>query len=337
MKRVSIGIIGCGAIAESEHIPNILSISQAKLVGICDINKNKLDEIGDKFNISARYVHFEELIERKDIDAVIIATPAPTHAEIVLKSLDYGKKVFVEKPIAVSIEDAENIVNLSRKVSLPVMVGYQLRFLPNHQKVKEFIRKGMVGQIYTARIRAETLVIKPAETLLIDYATHFFDLMNWYFDKEKIESIAGTVKEDEKKTQVASTTILNYASGFYSTIESIWVPKFSWGIVSRFFEVVGENGKISTDTSGPRISLWRASSLRDRVLGMKNFNPQETVNSFMPLSDYCYREELKAFVDSVIGNKPVSVTAEDGLKALKIADATFRSYEQKKLIQTNGL
>jgi myo-inositol 2-dehydrogenase/D-chiro-inositol 1-dehydrogenase len=337
MKRVNVGIIGCGAIAESEHIPNILSISQAKLVSICDINETILNEIGDRFNIRDRYVNYEELIERKDIEAVIIATPAPTHAEIVLKSLNRGKKVFVEKPITVSISDAENIVNLSRKVDLLVMVGYQLRFLPNHQKVKDFIRKKIVGQIYTARIRAETLVIKPAETLLIDYATHFFDLMSWYFDTEKIESIVGTVKEDEKKAQVASTTILNYTSGFYSTIETIWVPKFNWGIVSRFFEVVGENGKISTDTSGPRISLWRASSLRDRVLGVKSFNPRETVNSFMPLSDYCYREELKAFVDSIIGNKPVPVTAEDGLKALKIADATFQSYKQKTLIQTNGL
>lgn len=332
MKRINVGIIGCGAIAESEHLPNILSIPQAKLVAICDINEKRLEDMGNRFNVEKRFTSHKELLEDKDVEAVVIATPAPTHAEIVLNSLNHGKNVFVEKPVTTTMEDAEKVVELSKKLEIPVMVGYQLRFLPNHQKVKEYIEKKVIGKIYTAHIRAETLVIKPDETLLIDFATHFFDLMRWYFDKEKIDSILGSIKNNDNGMQVASTTTLNYNSGFHSTIETVWVPKFNWGIVNRTFEAIGEDGKINTKLTGPEINLWRANSLRDRIMGIKTFNPKQTTVSFMPLSDYCYREELRAFIDAVLRKKPMPVTAEDGLKDLQIADATLQSYKKKTVV-----
>jgi predicted dehydrogenase len=217
------------------------------------------------------------------------------------------------------------------------MVGYQLRFLPNHIKVKEYMKKKLVGKLLLSHIRAETLVIKPEETLLIDFATHFFDLIGWYLDKERIASISGSLREDDNDNQVASTTILNYESGTHSVIETVWVPRFNWGVVNRTFEAIGDAGKISTKLSGPEIQMWRANSTRDRIFGIKSFNPKETANSFMPLSSLCYREEMKTFVDCLIKKKTMPVNAGDGLRALKIAESTLVSYKKNRVVGFNEI
>jgi len=326
MRRIGIGVIGCGAIAQSEHIPNIFSIPQAKLIAICDIDKNRLDSVGQKFSIKNRYTNYEEMLSKeKEIEAVIIATPASTHAEIVLKALKYEKCVFVEKPITTSIEDAVKIVQKSEKLKLPVMVGYQLRFLPNHMKVKDLINRNEIGEPFFLHIRAETLVIKPAETLLIDYGTHFFDLIRWYFDKAKVLSVAGMVTLNHEGTQIGASTLIRFNSGLHASVEAFWVPKFNWGIVDRSLEVLGEEGKIWTKISGPDIRIWRAKSLRDRIFGEKIILPKETVSSYVPLSSYSYRKELEVFIKSVINGTSVPVNARDGLVALRIADAALKS------------
>lgn len=325
MRRINVGIIGCGAIAESAHVPNLLSIPQAKIEGICDIKKDRLVEIGEKFNIKHTYSDYEELLKNKDIESVVIATPAHNHAEIVLSALEHGKSVFVEKPITTSIEDAKKIVKTSEKLGLQTMVGYQLRFLPNHIKVRELIDKGEIGDIHFAHIRAETLVIKPDETLLVDYATHNFDLIHWYFEKYRIKDVRGLITTNEEGEQIASTSLLRFESGLHASIESIWTPNFNWGVVDRTVEAVGSRGKISTKLTGPEIKIWRSNSLRDKFFGEKVILPKQTLSTYTPLTDYAYRKELELFIESIIKDKPVPAGPREGLLALEIADATLKS------------
>ncbi|MBI5228640.1 Gfo/Idh/MocA family oxidoreductase [Candidatus Micrarchaeota archaeon] len=326
MKRFGVSVIGVGAISESAHIPNLLKIPASKIVSICDIRKERLQLMGDRFNITKRFADYRDAIDDKETDVVVVATDAPSHAKIVLSALERAKPVFVEKPLTINVADAEKIVKTARLKKIPLMVGYQLRFLPNHRKVKELMRNGEIGDIYTAHVRAETLVIKEKETLLIDYGTHFFDLIRYYFDNDHIVSISGQLTLNKKGLQVGSSTLIKFESGIHANIEAYWLPNFNWGVVDRTLEILGSNGKISTKMSGPDIRIWRASSFRDRLLGPQVFLPKEAVSSYTPLSDYCYHEELRSFFDCLVNGKDMPINAEDGLKALKIADYTLKSH-----------
>jgi len=209
------------------------------------------------------------------------------------------------------------------------MIGYQLRFLPNHTLTKSYMKK-YIGQVYSIYIRAETLVIKPAESLLIDYGTHFFDLIRYYLNDQKIVSISGQVIYDKNKIQIAATALLEFESGIHATIELFWLPDFNWGVVDRSLTIVGSKGKISTKMSGPDITLWRSESFRDKMLGPKNILPKETVNPYLPLSDLCYLKELETFFYCLRNKTKMPSNAEDGLKALQIADYILKSFTKGK-------
>ncbi|MFA6296268.1 MAG: Gfo/Idh/MocA family oxidoreductase [Patescibacteria group bacterium] len=331
MKKLNISIIGTGAIAESAHLPSLLSIPQTNIVSICDLKKDKLEKIGHQFNISKKETDYHRVLNDPSVEAVIVSTNAPMHEKIVLDSLKSGKHVFVEKPITTSIEAAEKILKLQNETNLSIMVGYQLRFMPNHIKVREYLKQDIVGKIYLGHIRSETLVIKPEETLLIDYGTHFFDLIRWYFEGKKIESVSGTVIYDNE-IQVGATTTIVFEDNIQTIVEIYWVPKWNWSNVNRTAEFIGEKGKISTQMSIPAIKLWRCDSFRDKILGEKNFTPKEVSNVYMSAGDIAYRKQLEVFVDCILNNKPVPTNAYDGLIALKIAQASLQSHQEKKVI-----
>jgi predicted dehydrogenase len=332
MKRFGVAVIGVGAISESEHVPSLLKIPSCKVTSICDVKTERLDLIGGKYNIEKRFLDYKEAVDDNETDAVVVATDAPAHADIVLYAVEKQKPVFVEKPIAINIADAEKIVKKSSESNVPVMVGYQLRFLPNHIKVKEILQSGNIGNIYMAHVRAETLVIKEKETLLIDYATHFFDLIRYYFDSDKICCVSGHIKF-ENDAQVGSSTLLEFESGIHANVEAYWLPNFNWGVVDRSVEFLGSIGKITTKLTGPDIKLWRTNSFRDRMLGPKILLPKEAVTSYTPLSDHSYYQELKVFFDCLLHNKTMPITAEDGLKALQIADYALESCKKKQKIE----
>lgn len=331
MRRLGVSVIGVGAISESAHLPNLLKIPSVRVVNICDINLERLDYIGKLFNIEKRFTNYIDAIQDEHVDAVIIATSAPEHARITLACIDKQIPVFVEKPLATSISDARAIVQASEKHNCPVMVGFQLRFLPNHQIVKKYLYQNEIGPLLMAHIRAETLVIKPAESLLIDYGTHFFDLIRYYFPQDPIIAISSHVKYIEND-QVGASILLEYESGIHTNIELYWLPQFNWGIVDRTLEVLGLEGKITTKMSGPEVYLWRTKSTRDRMFGVKTLLPKEAKTAYTPLSDYCYQKELESFFSSIIKKEAFEVSAIDGLKSLEIAHYALISFQEKRKI-----
>jgi predicted dehydrogenase len=126
---------------------------------------------------------------------------------------------------------------------------------------------------------------------------------------------------------------LEFESGIHANVEAYWLPNFNWGVVDRSVEFLGSIGKITTKLTGPDIKLWRSNSFRDRMLGPKILLPKEAVTSYTPLSDQSYYQELKVFFDCLLHNKTMPITAEDGLKALQIADYTLESCKKKRKIE----
>jgi len=338
MKRVNVAVIGCGFIAEYVHIRNLLTIPEAKLTTICDIDKKKLSDVGAKFNVNDRCNDLGEVLKKSDVDAVLICTPTPTHAEVAMRAAEAGKHIFVEKPMSMSPSQDDMIIKAAEKHGVKLMVGYQMRFLPNHQKAKEIIRKDEIGDVLYAEMHSETLTIKPSEGILIDYCTHFIDLLQSYFDNTRVESVAALLHSSGgHETETEATLILKFANGLIGRIGVFWLPNYqSWEAVDRYTKIIGTKGKIFTEQSGPAITLYKEGSLLSRIKGPHRIMPRFALNPNVPLSEMAYRRELEHFFDCITKDKKPAVGGYDDRKALEIVEAAKESFRRGTFVEVPG-
>lgn len=336
MKRINVAVVGCGFIGETAHIPNLLKIPEARLIAICDIDHNKLRRIGERYGIKNCYDNFEDIIKISELDAVIISTPTATHAQLAIKAAEAGKHIFVEKPLATSFSEAEAVVRTAEKHDVKLMVGYQMRFLPNHVKTKEIIKKGEIGEIFYAEAHSETLIVKPEEGILLDYGSHFVDLLRWYFDNTHIESVAAILHTSDKniKAETEATLILRFLNGVTGRIGVFWLAKYSsWEATDRYVKFIGTKGKIVTEQSGPMITLYKEGSLLNKLRGPYKFVPRFAINPNIPLSEIGYRRELEHFIKCVANDKEPRTNGRNDLINLKTIEAAKESFRNQKFMK----
>ncbi|MDO8548947.1 MAG: Gfo/Idh/MocA family oxidoreductase, partial [Ignavibacteria bacterium] len=111
MEKTKIGIVGLGGIAQLVHLPNLTKMNNVIVTSVAEINKNRLNTIADKFNIQERYTDYNELLEKSDVEAVVVATPTSTHKEVSIACLKAKKDILVEKPLARTYAEAKLIID----------------------------------------------------------------------------------------------------------------------------------------------------------------------------------------------------------------------------------
>lgn len=337
MKRVRVGVIGCGYIADAAHIPNILSTPEAKLVAISDTNEDVLDKISKKYAIEKCFPDYKMMLELPEIDALVVSTPSSTHAQIAIDAANAGKHIFVEKPMAPNLKDAIAMVEAADKNNVKLMIGYQSRFLPNHIRAKKIIRKGEIGDVFYAEFHSETLIVKPEEGALVDYSVHLIDLMCWYFDDLKIRKVGAllhAIKNYEKDTE--ATILVQFENGIIGRVGAFWLDSWkSWAATDRHIQILGTKGKIITDFTGPTFSLYKDSSLISRIKGIHKIMPEYTVNKNIPFTDLAYRKEIENFIECILKNNEPAVTGKDGLKVMEIVEAARASAAEGKFIEVH--
>ncbi len=171
-----IGIIGCGKIAQVRHIPEYADHPEAKLVGFYDINLKRAQELAQTHGGTA-YETVEALLANPDIQAVSICAANFAHAELTIAALRAGKHVLCEKPMAISLEECEAMVEEANKAGKFLMIGHNQRLAKAHAMAKELIDGGLIGRIVTFRT---TFGHGGPETWSVDPGKN-----TWFFDKSK--------------------------------------------------------------------------------------------------------------------------------------------------------
>ena len=201
MKKLKIGVIGCGRISVMHLIPAQI-LSQAELVACCDIKKERADETAEKYNIKG-YYSYEEMLDKEKLDAVHICLPHNEHTKAACYAFEKGVHVLSEKPMDVNLERAENAVKLAKEKGVLYGVIFQCRYNNAAKLVKNAAVQGKLGKILSAR---STLTWSRADSyyqesdwkgtwdkegggVVIDQAIHSIDLVNWIVDSE-VESVS---------------------------------------------------------------------------------------------------------------------------------------------------
>ena len=339
MHPLRLGIVGCGGVAEEIHIPNLLAIAECRVVAIADINPERLQHIGEKFNIPQpdRYENPEQIYSRSDVDAVLILTPSNTHKELVIQAAEAGKHVFVEKPMALDGNECQMMVNTVRKSNVRLAVGHYYGFLPTHQRLRRMMRRGDIGRVIGAQVHAETMLIKPGEGQLLDFAPHFVDLLRWYFDDSYVQTVFATTSKiagGENTAETEATLILKFASGVTGTINLFWIPDWqNWDVGERFVRIVGTRGTLKSGLTSATMTVYKSSRLVNRIRGAYEIVPRFVSHPVMPITGTSFRKELEDFISAVQNDRVPSVSGEVGMEVMRIVDAARKSSQTGQAVE----
>jgi predicted dehydrogenase len=195
MDKVRVGVVGLGKMGLSHH-SLINAHPDVTLAGVCDSSGYILDVL-QKYTGVATFSRFSDMLERAELDALIVATPSRLHAEIVRAAMDRGLHVFCEKPFCLNPSDSVELAGLAKENRLVTQVGYHCRFIAAFEEVKRLLDAGAIGEV--THVLAETygpVVLQPKRATwraqreegggcLYDYAAHPINLLNWYFGEAK--------------------------------------------------------------------------------------------------------------------------------------------------------
>ena len=243
MEKVRIGIIGCGGIGTQKHMPSLATLKNVEMVAFCDIVEEKAIAAKEKFgaNGAKAYTNYKDLIADTTIDVVHVCTPNKSHSFITIDSLESGKHVMCEKPMAKTAKEAKEMVDAAKRTGKKLTVGYQNRFRPDSQHLSKACQNGDLGNIYFAKAHAIRRRAVPTWGVflneeeqgggpLIDIGTHALDLTLWMMDNYKPKYVVGTTYHELSATE-------NAANAFGS-----WDPKEFNVEDSAFGFVTMENG-----------------------------------------------------------------------------------------------
>ena len=265
MEAVRVGVIGLGTFGEV-HLKAYSGMPGAEVIGICDLDEERLCTAGDEYGVAARFTDYRELLAMDGLDAVSVVTPDFTHTDIVVAAVEQGRAVLVEKPLATTLEDCERIGEALRRNPVPFMVDFHNRWNPGVYRIKEAAEAGQIGPVQMAYHRLSDTIFVP--TRMLSWAAR--SSINWFLGSHCLDTLRWIIGGDV--TRVYSTSesrvlrakgvdtpdyvlsIVEFAGGARAVIETCWIlPESSPTVVDFKLEVVGETGTFYYDPMPERL------------------------------------------------------------------------------------
>jgi predicted dehydrogenase len=319
--RLRIGLIGCGAFGES-HLAAFEAIPHARITAVTDVAPDRARSAAERHGIPHVVRDFQELVARPDIDAVSVVTTEDQHLEPVLAALEHGKHVFVEKPMATTVADAQRMVDAAAKHRLILMPGHLLRFEPKYATVKAQLTAGRLGRIlsmYTRRNRPKWQGhIYKRTPLVLETAIHDIDTMLWYVGA-KVTSVWGWQVSAEAGTQAdLFCGVLRFEGGAVGMIQTSWMLPNKTPFLDDSMQVMTTSGVANIDVLNSGLTLWTEEGAEGPDV---SYEPRLFNAAYGAL-----REELAYFSLCCLENRqPTILTATDGLEAIRVSLALVQA------------
>ena len=339
-----VGIIGCGKIAQIRHIPEYAANPEVELAGFYDINTERTKELAEKYNGTA-YSSYQELLEEETIDAVSICSANQTHATITIDALRAGKHVLCEKPMAITLEECEEMVQAARETGKFLMIGHNQRLAKAHAKAKELLNEGIIGDIISFRTTfghsgPETWSIDPGKNVWFfdkklarlgamgDLGIHKTDLIQFLTGQKVSEVVAKVVTLDKRDAAgnligVDDNAFCTYTmeNGIVGTMTASWTL---YGEEDNSTILYGTEG-IMRIYDDPNYSIKIVTKKQEEIfynIDKIQTNENQTASGVIDL-----------FVSSLVENKEPEISGEEALAAMKAIFACVESSETGRAIK----
>ncbi|GIN37876.1 Gfo/Idh/MocA family protein [Heyndrickxia oleronia] len=331
---VNFGLIGCGYISD-RHIEALANCPEAKLVAVSDLNKDRMNIAIKKYQTQSNKNHslqmfenYSDLLEYNEVDAVIISTLSGLHAEMAKIALIAGKHVILEKPMTLSLKEADELIQLAKVNHLKLCICHQMRFKPIMKRIKQVIDEGRIGTPYlgvaSIRINRSPEYYQEAPWrgdwkqdggMLLNQGIHMIDLLQWFLGD--VKTVYGDISSFTrmKETEDIALGILTFTNGTKGLIEANVVTQPN--NLGYQLSIFGEKGCMSLE--GPslnKISRWYIEGeevdIDELEQLLKDHNEEE----------YMYENVIQ----SIQSSEQLLVDGNEGKKAIETIFAIYQSY-----------
>lgn len=333
-----LGIVGCGWVTANRHLPALARVRGVEVVALADVDAGAVDALAARFGVPGRYGGVAQLLEDPRVDAIAVCVPPSAHVEVALAALEAGKHAFVEKPLALTLEDAERLVERAAGSGLTTMMGFNLRFHRLVRRLRDLVASGELGTIHAiGTTYTDDVMLRPDHPewrdarergggALLEVAIHHIDLWRFLLADE-VEDIHAQTSSEAAEV-VASVSARMRAGALANTLA---VDATS---LSNQVAVYGAKGRAVLD-------LHRFDGLAQaspsEPSGAVRTRAQALLRTARALPAgvgaarrggealLAYEAEWRHFTRAIAGETAVESTLEDGVRALEIALAAIES------------
>ena len=334
-KKVGICFVGVGR-AGAVHGKNYSRrIIGAKVVAVVDSNRSIAMEAAKEYSVKNWYTDHEKALKQKDVDAVVISTPTFTHAKIAIDAAEAGKHVFCEKPMALTLKEADEMIAACRSAGVKLQIGFMRRFDPEFQSAKQKIEEGVIGKPSIIKSTGRGPGLPPSWAcdpktsigMLAEVNSHDFDSVRWLMGSDvrrvyaEVESITiPELKEKYPEFYDNAVVTLRFANGSLGLIDSGCPVKYGY---DARVEVLGTEGVMLIGEL-----KYQAVVICKKETGVYT----SPFPSWRDKFKEAYLEEGKHFIYCIINDKNPLATGEDGKAALEAVLAATKSFKEGKPI-----
>jgi len=331
MEKVRVGITGSGFIGQV-HFDAFSRVNGAEVVAIADVDKKRRDAFAKRNNIKYKFDSLKQMAESNEVDLITLGVPNYLHKDFAVECIKNGKHVVIEKPLCLTLADADEIIEASRRYKRYAFYAEELCFIPKFVRAKEIVDAGGIGKPYMIKewekhagpyspwfFKRETA----GGGIMMDMGCHAIEFARWFLNKPRVKSVYAQVNLvlHKKITNLDDNVIIliEFENGVVANLEASWALK---GGMDSVMECYGTEGVIYAD-------LLRGGGIK--CYSEKGFgpNPSESRGWSFPEYDWNYQngypQEMQHFVDCILYNKKPIESAEDGKVVLEIMIAAYLS------------
>lgn len=338
-------LIGCGRIA-TNHIKAVLN-NQLELVAVCDVVPEHMESLLAKHGLEKdtsikRYTDYKKLLDENQIELAAIATESGLHAEIALCCIDHGVNVIIEKPMAMSIQDADEIIKRSAKMGVKVSACHQNRFNIAVQELRQALEAGRFGRLSHGSIHVRWNRNQDYYTqapwrgtweqdggALMNQCIHGIDLLRWMLGNE-IEEVYGVTKQqfhDYLQAEDIGMAVVRFKNGAVATIEGT-TNVYPQNLEETLY-LFGENGTVKLGgKSVNNIDVWNFADEKDTDSSKQGLQEQ-TSNVYGNGHTSLYAD----VIDAIQNDRTPYVDAQAGKNALELVLAIYKSQKERQPVK----
>jgi len=340
MEKVRCGVIGTGTWG-NVHAETYSTHHRASLAAVCDVDEARARKAADQWGARKVYTDYREMLRDPEIDAVAVVTPDFAHREPIVAAARAGKHIIVEKPLATTSQDLDQIADAVTKAGVKFMVDFHNRWSPPLVVARNDIENGVIGELVSAYVRLNNTLYVPLKMLswsakssiLWFLGSHTVDTLRFLLHDEvaRVYSVSrsGVLRAKGVDVPDIYQTILEFAGGPVATIENHWImPDTSPSYNDFKVSIVGSKGMFNMDLTH--------NQLIERYLESHCDHP-DVIDA--PLIrgrhvGFVY-ESIRHFVDCVADDKPVAVTLDDGMRVSTVILAIMQSASKREPVKAS--
>jgi myo-inositol 2-dehydrogenase/D-chiro-inositol 1-dehydrogenase len=336
MSRTKVALLGAGFIADIHMESYERFVPEAEVVAVYSRNQKRAEEFARKFHIPKAYSDLEKAIGESGCEVVDICIPNCLHHKATLAAASAGKQIIIEKPLAMTLEEADEMLAVCRQKNLKLMYAEELCFAPKYERVRKLVSEGAVGQIYMMKQSEKHSgphsewfydVNQSGGGVLMDMGCHGLAWFRWMLGgKPKVLSVYATMGTHLHKGRTRgednSITIVQFEGGVTGICENSWAKH---GGMEDSVEVYGTGGVTYADLFRGNSALTYSEKGYGYAMEKAGSTQGWTFTIFEEAFNQGYPQELRHFIQCVRENKQPLVTGEDGRAVLEMMYAAYKS------------